>query len=101
MSVIYSPINMVMFYGVAIETLLFLLIIYVPGVNKVFGARPVDILNLGYNVISISIECLDCLSVFAFSAGRSLASIASETFALLKKECPTGSRKTSYGDQFS
>jgi sodium/potassium-transporting ATPase subunit alpha len=48
MSVIYSPINVVMFYGVIVETVLFIFLIYVPGVNKAFGARPVDILNLGY-----------------------------------------------------
>lgn len=48
MSVIYSPINTVMLYGVALETALFLILVYVPYVNVAFGARPVDIFNLGY-----------------------------------------------------
>lgn len=45
---IFSPVNSVMFYGVALETALFIVIVYVPGINTAFGARPVDILNLGY-----------------------------------------------------
>lgn len=48
MSVIYSPLNTMMFYGVALETTIFIFIVYIPGVNKAFGARPVDIFNLGY-----------------------------------------------------
>lgn len=48
MSLIYSPINVVMFYGVLLETIIFIFIVYIPGVNNWFGARPVDILNLGY-----------------------------------------------------
>jgi len=55
MSVIYSPINVVMFYGVTLETFLFLFIVYIPGVNKAFGARPVDILNLGMPGLPFSI----------------------------------------------
>ena len=47
MSLIYSPANQVMFMGVLVETILFLFIVYVPGVNSALGARPVDILNLG------------------------------------------------------
>lgn len=47
MSLIYSPINIVMFYGVLLETIIFICIVYIPGVNNWFGARPVDILNLG------------------------------------------------------
>ena len=50
MSVIYSPLNVMMFYGVALETTIFIFIVYIPGVNKAFGARPVDIFNLGYNI---------------------------------------------------
>ena len=52
MSLIYSPINTVMFYGVILETIIFLCIVYIPGVNTWFGARPVDILNLGYSIIN-------------------------------------------------
>lgn len=48
MSMIYSPVNVVMLYGVLLETIIFLCIVYIPGVNTWFGARPVDILNLGY-----------------------------------------------------
>lgn len=48
MSLINSPVNTVMFYGVALETIIFIFIVYIPGVNTWFGARPVDILNLGY-----------------------------------------------------
>ena len=48
MSIIYSPVNTVMLYGVALETFILLFIVYVPGINTAFGARPVDILNLGY-----------------------------------------------------
>jgi sodium/potassium-transporting ATPase subunit alpha len=36
-----------MFYGVLTETILFIVIVYVPIINKAFGARPVDIFNLG------------------------------------------------------
>lgn len=54
MSMIYSPINKVMLYGVALETVLFILIVYVPGLNAALGARPVDIFNLGYiNILLI------------------------------------------------
>jgi sodium/potassium-transporting ATPase subunit alpha len=45
---IYSPVNVVMLYGVALETFLFIFIVYVPGVNSALGARPMDIYNLGY-----------------------------------------------------
>ena len=47
MSMIYSPINVMMFYGILLETAIFIIIVYVPGLNNAFGARPVDILNLG------------------------------------------------------
>ena len=54
MSMIYSPINKVMLYGVALETVLFIVIVYVPGLNAALGARPVDIFNLGYlNILFI------------------------------------------------
>ncbi len=48
MSMIYSPINRIMFYGIACETFIFIILMYVPGLNKAFGGRPLDILNLGY-----------------------------------------------------
>lgn len=50
MSIIYSPWNWMMFYGVCLETGIFIFICYVPGVNNWFGARPVDIWNLGYYI---------------------------------------------------
>jgi len=56
---IYSPINKVMLYGVALETVLFILIVYVPGLNAALGARPVDIFNLGMPGLPFSI-CLFC-----------------------------------------
>ncbi|CAD8072686.1 unnamed protein product [Paramecium sonneborni] len=59
MSMIYSPINRVMFYGVLTETIIFLCIVYIPGVNTWFGARPVDILNLGMPGLPYSM-CLFC-----------------------------------------
>ena len=51
MSMIYSPVKIVMLYGVALETIIFICIVYIPGVNTWFGARPVDILNLGYYLL--------------------------------------------------
>ncbi|CAD8136306.1 unnamed protein product [Paramecium pentaurelia] len=59
MSLIYSPINVVMFYGVLLETIIFICIVYIPGVNTWFGARPVDILNLGMPGLPYSM-CLFC-----------------------------------------
>lgn len=34
MSLIYSPLNIVMIYGVICETCIFLIIVYVPGVTN-------------------------------------------------------------------
>jgi len=56
---IYSPVNVVMLYGVALETFLFIFIVYVPGVNSALGARPMDIYNLGMPGLPFSI-CLFC-----------------------------------------
>jgi len=55
MSLIYSPINNVMFYGVLVETILFIVIVYIPGLNSAWGARPLDILNLGMPGLPFSI----------------------------------------------
>lgn len=70
MSMIYSPVNIVMLYGVALETAIFICIVYIPGVNTWFGARPVDILNLGYFLFIIIIECLDCHIQCVYSVGK-------------------------------
>jgi len=61
MSLIYSPINNVMFYGVLVETILFIVIVYVPGLNSAWGARPLDILIL---------VCLDYHLAYYCSVGR-------------------------------
>ena len=44
---IYSAINYHMFAGILVETVLFVFLLYVPGVNKVFGGRPLDFFLLG------------------------------------------------------
>jgi len=36
----FSPINFVTFYGIALETFITILLLYVPGLNMVFGCRP-------------------------------------------------------------
>jgi sodium/potassium-transporting ATPase subunit alpha len=36
-----------MFGGVACETVLFIVLLYVPGINGVFGGRPLDFFLLG------------------------------------------------------
>jgi hypothetical protein len=36
-----------MFGGVASETLVFIVLLYVPGINGVFGGRPLDFFLLG------------------------------------------------------
>lgn len=50
MSVIYSPINKVMFIGVLVETVILIAILYIPGLNNAFGARPLDIFTVGYDI---------------------------------------------------
>jgi hypothetical protein len=67
-----------MFYGVLSETLMFIVIIYIPGINNAFGARPVDIFNLGYLKIfnfNFIIECQVFHSVFVYYYGRRLENI--------------------------
>lgn len=39
-SLIYSGFNKHMFLGILVETVLFIFLLYVPGVNGVFGGRP-------------------------------------------------------------
>lgn len=39
-SFIYSAVNSTMFFGILCETCLFVFLLYCPGVNKVFGGRP-------------------------------------------------------------
>lgn len=54
MSLIYSPLNTVMIYGVICETCIFLAIVYIPGLNAAFGARPLDVFNLGMTGLPFS-----------------------------------------------
>jgi len=45
-SLIYSALNRHMLYGVLTETLLFIFLLYTPGVNGVFGGRPLNFFML-------------------------------------------------------
>jgi sodium/potassium-transporting ATPase subunit alpha len=45
-----------MFGGVIVETLLFIFLLYVPGVNRVFGGRPLPFFMLG--IPGLGFSCL-------------------------------------------
>lgn len=47
-----------MFLGILIETVLFIFLLYVPGVNKVFGGRPLDFWLLGIPGLGFSMMLL-------------------------------------------
>lgn len=47
-----------MFYGVLSETILFIFLLYVPGVNAVFGGRPLDFFILGLPGLGFSMFLL-------------------------------------------
>jgi len=58
MTLIYSGPNKHMFGGVAVETVLFIFLLYVPGVNGVFGGRPLPFFLLGIPGLGFSILLL-------------------------------------------
>lgn len=47
-----------MFFGVLTETILFIFLLYVPGVNSVFGGRPLDFFILGLPGLGFSMLLL-------------------------------------------
>lgn len=47
-----------MLQGVAVETVLFIFLLYVPGVNKVFGGRPLSFFLLGLPGLGFSMILL-------------------------------------------
>ena len=55
---IYSEVNKHMFYGILTETALFVFLLYVPGVNAVFGGRPLNFFLLGIPGLGFSMMLL-------------------------------------------
>lgn len=55
---IYSGFNKHMFGGVLAETILFIFLLYVPGVNAVFGGRPLNFFILGIPGLGFSMFLL-------------------------------------------
>jgi sodium/potassium-transporting ATPase subunit alpha len=47
-----------MFLGVLVETVLFIFLLYVPGVNGVFGGRPLQFFILGIPGLAFSMTLL-------------------------------------------
>ena len=47
-----------MFYGILTETILFIFLLYVPGVNSVFGGRPLNFFILGIPGLGFSMMLL-------------------------------------------
>ena len=47
-----------MFGGILVETVLFVFLLYVPGVNEVFGGRPLDFFLLGLPGMGFSMTLL-------------------------------------------
>lgn len=47
-----------MFLGIAVETVLFIFLLYVPGVNSVFGGRPLNFFILGLPGLGFSMFLL-------------------------------------------
>lgn len=58
MTLIYSGPNKHMFGGVLLETCLFVFLLYVPGVNTIFGGRPLPFFLLGIPGLGFSILLL-------------------------------------------
>jgi sodium/potassium-transporting ATPase subunit alpha len=58
MTLIYSGPNKHMFGGVGVETALFIFLLYVPGVNAVFGGRPLPFFMLGIPGLGFSMLLL-------------------------------------------
>lgn len=57
-SLIYSGVNKHMFGGVACETILLIVLLYVPGINGVFGGRQLDFFLLGIPGLLFSMTLL-------------------------------------------
>jgi sodium/potassium-transporting ATPase subunit alpha len=57
-SLIYSAFNKHTFGGVLAETILFIFLLYVPGVNNVFGGRPLNFFILGVPGLGFSMFLL-------------------------------------------
>lgn len=57
-SLIYSGVNKHMFGGIACETVLFIVLLYVPGINGVFGGRRLDFFLLGIPGLMFSMTLL-------------------------------------------
>jgi len=47
-----------MFGGILVETVLFVFLLYVPGVNQVFGGRPLNFFMLGLPGLGFSMTLL-------------------------------------------
>jgi len=58
MTIIYSGPNKHMFGGILTETVLFIFLLYVPGVNTVFGGRHLPFFMLGIPGLGFSILLL-------------------------------------------
>ena len=58
MTIIYSGPNFHMFGGVLLETCLFIILLYVPGINSVFGGRPLPFFLLGIPGLGFSMLLL-------------------------------------------
>lgn len=57
-SFIYSEFNNVMLAGILSETIIFIFLLYVPGVNNVFGGRPLNFFLLGTPGLCFSVLLL-------------------------------------------
>ena len=55
---LYSGVNKHMFFGILTETVLFVFLLYVPGVNGVFGGRPLNFFLLGIPGLGFSMMLL-------------------------------------------
>jgi hypothetical protein len=55
---IYSGVNKHMFGGVACETVVAIVLLYVPGISGVFGGRPLEFFLLGIPGMLFSITLL-------------------------------------------
>ena len=58
MSVIYSVPNCHMFGGLVVETLLIIILLYIPGINRIFGGRPLPFFLLGIPGLGFSMLLL-------------------------------------------
>jgi sodium/potassium-transporting ATPase subunit alpha len=58
MTLIYSGPNFHMFGGITLETCIFIVLLYVPGINGVFGGRPLPFFLLGIPGLGFSMLLL-------------------------------------------